>query len=1193
MTAASLTKTVAAVGLVLMLSWPAMGQVVSSRLEGLVQDQSQAVIPGVAIAATNVGTNIKYESVTNEAGRYVFVSLPPGPYTLTAELAGFKKVVHGGILLQIGDARTVNMVLETGDISENVTVVAETPLIDLTTTKIGSVVETRQILDLPLLGRNAMMLYYLQGGTNPKDSVGGQQQRGGVDGLAPNTNNVKVEGIAAGSPAYDHSPAAPISPVPQEAVGEYRVTTSGAGAEAGRGSGAQVSVFLKSGTNELHGSVFEFVRNTAFNANNFFSNRAGVARPTFQRHQFGFSVGGPIIKNRTFFFGTAEWQRQNEGIIQNRQVYTPALRQGIFRYNTQDANSTSVVDANGNPLVPIGTIDLLSVDPTRQGMDTVFLPSLLKVMPLPNNYDVGDGLNLAGYSYTTARPDNWYQWLLKIDHELSNRHHLSVSSSRFDETSYTSPGIDGIVTELRRNIKYATSLRLLSTFSPRLSNEFNIGGSAWDAPWPALHPLWDKPSGHIILTGLGNGNIFTDRTGQSNPAVNLGFSDNANWITGNHTVTFGGEFWYQTLNRSISFARGTGARGGNGIPFPVITTNILDNPANVPALPGLSSADRTRAQQLTNDLTGAIGTISQTFFLIRKSGYTPYEYNYQQVRQINASTYIQDIWKLRPSVSLNLGLRYELLPPGWIANVFVNPIGGAAGALGVQGPTGQPTRWGFAPKGGRGIMRFDKNNFAPRAGFSWDVFGKGRMTMSGSYGISYDRSMMVVFADFSTENYSSATAVTLTPFTRLSDPKLYGDILPIPVPQLFAPLGNTRDSRAYAVDPNIAVPYVQTWNFRLAQQIGANWRAEASYVGNHAVGQWRAENMNQIEMHKNGFLNAFKIAQSNLQQNGNPTTGQGLGPLDALFRLVPSSQYNLISQGQAGALADFLDTTTLVTGVRGGLVTRAGLPDTFFRFNPQVQNLNIVGNRNHSTWNGLKLAISRRMDEGLYVQGNYTFGKGLTDYVSQQVLFDPDYRDNANPRLDRTYNQFDSTHTLSVNWIYELPFGQGRRMMSNAPMLARTFLGGWQLNGIYSWVTGRPLRVTTGRFNLNANVASTPNFTGPRFHLSKVYKDSQITTLTTQQRAQFSNPGAGQAGDLPLWSLRGPGYSNLDMSMFKKFPLAFLGENVEAQFRVEFYNALNTTNFQEPAVNTNSGNFGVISSALPARIGQLALKIIF
>lgn len=1183
-----------------------IAQAVSARLEGVVLDQSPAVIPAVNVIVTNEATNIAYESVTNETGRYIFVTLPPGTYRVEAELPGFKRAVRGGVVLQIGDARTVNITLEPGDVSEKVTVIAEAPLMDLTTTKIGAVIEQRQIVDLPLNGRNAMMLFYQAAGVSPFDQVdnapnartGSQQQKGTVDGLT-NSNNVKVEGIFASQSAFDWSPADPTVAVPLEALGEYRITTSGGLSDAGRGSGAKVSVFLKSGTNQFHGSVFEFNRNTVFSANNFFNNRAGQPRPDVKRNQFGFSLGGPIVKNRTFFFGTVEWSRQNVAVIQNRLVYTPTLRTGIFRYNTQRPNSVSDVDANGNPIVPFGTINLLTVDSTRLGMDQAFVPQVLAALPPPNNYDIGDGLNTAGYRYTSPSPTNGDQELIKIDHELNNRNHLSFSFSRGYTVSPSVPLITGKRPGTSTTRRRAVSLRVVSTVSPRVTNELSLGGNLWHILSPLADLGQNTPGGkgNIQLTGLGTGNIWSTGVSQFHPAVNAGFSDSLSWIKGNHTWSFGGEFWKEIYNRV----------SGAFNPWPVLRTDNGSNPANVPALSGLSSQDRTLAQQLTNDLTGTIGSITQNFN-VRKDGYQQYLGNYMPMRNHESSLFMQDIWKARPNLTLNMGLRYDMLPPAYVKDgTFIQPIGGVGGALGIRGPTGQPTRWGFAPNNGRDIMGARKKNFGPTLGFSWDPFGKGDTTVSGSYGIAYDRLPATDYAQFSQANYGSTTTVILTPFARLSDPGFYGRVMPVPTPKLFADLGFTRESRAYVVDPNLRTPYVQSWSFRIARQIGSVWKVEAAYVGNHAVGLWRAVNFNQIEIRNNGFLDAFKIAQRNLAQNGSPTRGESLGNQQSLFALIPSSQNNLIATGQAAALADFLDTTTLNTGVRGGLIQTAGLPVTFFRFNPQVQNLNLVGNRTHSTWDGLKLDVGRRMQQGLYIHANYTLSKGFTDYIPGQQLFE-DYRDIANARLDKSVMDFDSTHMLSVNWIYELPVGHGRSLLANAPPLVEGILGGWQFNGIFNWVTGRPLRVltgdcsivntsstcSTGRFTLSQNMASTPNFTGSRFDMNTVNKSgAQITTLTAAQKAQFSNPGPGDPGDLPRISLRGPGFSNLDLSLFKKFRLRFLGETGEAQFRAEFFNALNHANFGSPNTNINSGSFGVINSAYSARVGQLALKILF
>ncbi|MBM3790952.1 MAG: TonB-dependent receptor, partial [Acidobacteria bacterium] len=644
---------------VLSASTNAHAQAVSARLEGRVMDPSQAIIPGVVVVATNENTNISTETITNDSGRFVFPNLTPGPYTLTAELPGFKKSVATGILLQIGDAKAQNLVLQVGDLSETVTVTGLGSAVDVTSTKVGAVVHDRQALDLPLQGRNAMMLIYLQAGTNPLDRLGGQQQVGVVDGLAPHTSSIKVEGILSSNPGYDYSPAHPNTPVPQEAVGEYRVSTSGEASDAGKGSGAQVKVLVKSGTNEFHGSVFEFNRNTVYNANNFFSNRAGEPRPVLRRNQFGFALGGPVIKDRTFFFVTAEWQRQNEDVIQNRLVYTSRLREGIFRFWKKGNNSGSLVDSNGNLLVPaedIGSINLLTVDPTRQGLDTVFVQSkLFPQLPLPNNYDVGDGLNTAGYRYTSARPHDYHTWLFKIDHQLARSHQAAFSYSRGRERQPQPALVNKKSAEDYEELRDGASLRVVSTLSPKLTNEISLGANLRTALRPITNPDQETPKGNIYLTGLDSGNINIIRSYQSNPAVNMGFQDNMTWVKGNHTVSFGGEFWKQTLNRKVGTQE-----------WPVIRTVNSSNPATVPSQPGLSSTDRGRAQQLTNDLTGAIGTITQSFYLNDPKGYRPYVNNYQQLRKVEWSLFIQDIWKMRPNFTLNFGLRYEAMPAVWI-----------------------------------------------------------------------------------------------------------------------------------------------------------------------------------------------------------------------------------------------------------------------------------------------------------------------------------------------------------------------------------------------------------------------------------------------------------------------------------------------------------------------------------------------
>jgi hypothetical protein len=1162
-------------------------QSVTARLEGVIRDTSGNVIAGAKVVATNVGDNRARATATNESGRYIFPNLQPGAYSVSVQFPGFQTLAADGIVLRVDDSRSLDLVLQIGQLSEVVTVTGDAPVVNVSNTKIGAVVENRQAVDLPLNGRDAMMLIYLQGGTNPLDRLGSQQQNGVVDGLAPSSSAIKVEGIAASNPGYDYSPSHPSMPVPQEAVGEYSITTSSDTVESGRGAGAQVKVLIKSGTNQFHGNVFEFNRNTAYNANNYFNNRNDIDKPVLLRNQFGFSFGGPIIRDKTFFFTTAEWQREVSASVENATVYTQSLREGIFRYYTKGGNSVSLVNSDGSLKVPdgdIGTIDLLTVDPSRQGLDTAFIPTLFPQLPLPNNYDVGDGLNTAGYRYNSSLPNDYYQFLIKVDHALTDKHQIAFTYSQYREHSPLAKMVNGISPEDFIERRRGGSLRITSNLLPNLVNELSIGANIRHALRPITNTMQLSPAGNIQLSGLG-GNISTLRSSQSNPAVNEGFSDAVTWMKGNHSLNFGGEFWFQTLNRR------TGNSGATG--FPQINTSNSSNPANVPALPGLNSSDRSRAQQLVNDLTGTIGQIYQTFYLTSKEGFVPYTNNYQQLRKREGGLFIQDNWKILPNLSLNVGLRYEVMPPIYIANgAYAYPINGLDGALGIQGPLGEPTRWGFEPDRGSGVFKTDLNNFGPNIGIAWDPFKDGLTSIRAGYRIAYDRSM-IVSGDFSTSNYGTSTAVTLTPSSaRLSD---LGDYLPLDVPQMFPVLGNTRESAAYVVDPNSSTPYTQSWSIGIQRELPGGWKVDASYVGNHAIGMWHGTNLNQVEIRDNGFLDAFKIAQKNLADNGNILTGQPIGTLEPLFSLLPASQNNLITQGQVASLANYIDTTTLQTGVRGGLLGLAGLPDTFFRFNPQVTDLWVVGNYTQSTWNGLKLSFTKRYANGFHLQANYTYGKGYTNNnsVSEQT-FTSANRDKANTSLDRSCNSAVSNHVAQINWVYELPIGKGKPFLKNLSGWQNYLLGGWQLNGIYYYASGRPISITTGRYNLNQSVASLPDFNGSFTQFSGVTKGDVIRFISPEEAAAFSNPEAGSAGNLQQYYFDGPGYSNLDASLFKTIPLNVLREGASLQFRAEFFNVLNQVNFGAPNTNINNGSFGVISSTRgDARIGQFALKVNF
>lgn len=1186
--------------LVACFSMLAFAQTAGARLEGIVRDTTGAVIPGVTVTATNEGTNISYSTVTNESGLYIFVNLVPGAYTITSELQGFKRYVNKGLVLKVADTLAINIPLEVGDVSTEVVVSAAAPLIDTTSGKIGSVVQERQILDLPLNGRNPMMLYYLQAGTNPRDTLGGQQAVGSVDGLRTNANNTRIEGVWASDASYDMSPAAPNVATPLEAIGEYRVTTSSATAEMGRGAGAQVQVVYRSGTNSFHGNVYEFNRNTVYNANNFFSNRSGTPRPVFLRNQYGASVGGPIRKDKTFFFTNWEGQREVQASIENRLVYTQTMREGIFRFNTAKANSTANVDSKGNPLVPFKTIDIFKIDSTRQGFDSSgIVAAKLKQIPLPNNYDLGDGFNLGAYRYVSSNPNHGNQFVTKIDHTLSNRHQLSGSVGGYWFNRGDAFMFSGLRSFESQEKKRNLMIGLVSALKPTLTNEFRIGATRRLTNTVPGNPANFDPKGNFQLSGLGsgrgggsNGNPLGVFLPQRNPIVAYNLNNNLSWVLRNHTIKFGFEVTHTTKNNWF---------GGDEY-IPAIYTSTANNPANVPAQTGLASADRSRAQQMVNDLTGTIGHINQIYNANSLAlGFIPYDTRHRLLRQREWGTFFQDTWKMAPNLTVNYGVRWDLLPPAYMKNgVYTYPKGGSASVFGISGPLGTYAT-DLAPDKGSGIIDWDWNNFGPHLGFTWDPFRDGRTSVSAYFRVSYDRQMQSVYSRIEDQNQGMNIALQALPFTRFNDPNLYqkvGDkaaILPIPVGKPFAPLPLTREGRAYALAETIRTPYTQSWSLRIQRELAGDWFVQMAYVGNTSVGGWRAINYNQIELRKNGFLEGFLAAQRNLAANGNPNKGESIGVLATLFgpmKGIPSSQNTNISQGRAATLANFADTTVF-NKVRGGLVTAAGLPITFFRINPQVANATIADNLSVSTWHGMKLEVGKRFSQGTYFQFNYTLGKGLTDYVGGQGQYD-DFRDNLNRKMDKTLQNFDSTHIAQANGLWELPFGAGKRWLNGASGWKQALLGGWQVNGIYQLATSRPFTISTGRSNLTLGDDSTANYSGKDFNIaSKVIKGDQILAITPEEKAMFSNPGPGSPGGVPQRAFRGPLYTNVDASLFKNLRAPFLGEQGTIQFRFEAFNLFNHPNFGLPTSNINSGSFGQISSAFSARILQIAAKLSF
>ncbi|HEY2934059.1 MAG TPA: TonB-dependent receptor [Acidobacteriota bacterium] len=751
-----------------------------SKLEGTVSDPSKAVIPGVLVVATNQETNVAAESYTNDSGLYVFPFLPPGTYTISAELPGFKKTAVTDFRLEVATTKTLNFTLTVGEITEAVTVKADSvQQIQLGTSDLGDVVFERKIKDLPLNGRLPIELIFLQpgmAGNNRQSSTGGLSANGArtvnnvlyMDGVNITNGELGTGSTSGILIATDVLPSV-------DTVEEFRVITGNPGAEYGRASGFQVNIVTKSGTNKVKGSVYEFYRGTVLNANTFFNNASPVKveRTPLLRNQFGGTIGGPVVipglyqgKNRTFFFFNYEGMRQSEAADLERTVLTSAARQGLYRFITAgvtrnpdtgavlNSNSRVVVDPVTGALRPgvAGIQTLNMVDSDKRFFDgiggdtTGLIKKIIDATPLPNTFTLtGDGLNTAGYRFNAPAKTKNDLFTIKIDHLISDKHNLSARANygrldRFGDVingSFTP--FPGGLTRTRLEDQVGYSLNIISSLKPKVTNEVRIGLSR---NIRLFSVTVDKPGTLAVSPGIITNPFRIDEL-QITPRQTFQVTDNLSWLRGSHALKMGMTFQSTPLNQvignnaiSLNFSSVQTGVGGALVNFP----QLFGNPAGANPIP---SANQALAGDLFNFLMGRIGSASADFNAISESEFGPLGTGKTRgFRERDWGFFFQDDWKVSRGLTLNLGVRYDWFQVPWEVNSFY-VLAKNRQLLDTQLDPSRPhepisfTRVG--PKFGTKIFNNDLNNFAPIVGFSWDPWGKNRTAIRGSYRISYDR----------------------------------------------------------------------------------------------------------------------------------------------------------------------------------------------------------------------------------------------------------------------------------------------------------------------------------------------------------------------------------------------------------------------------------------------------------------------
>ena len=1229
--------------LLLLLSTPAFAQTSNATLSGTVLDPQSAVVPNTTVTAENVATGIVLTATTNEAGIYLFPSLQPGVYRLSAEAPGFRRHIFNDVTIQVGARININFPLQVGPAAEVVDIVAQTEALLTGTATVGGVITSQQILDLPLPNRNALGATATQPGT-----VGDNFSGTRIAAL-----NITVDGVNVMDQSIN-SGVNSVVVVNPETIEEVRVVTSPVDAEFGRGTG-QVQVSTRSGSNAFHGSLYEYHSNTALNANNWFNNLQGEPRSTTISNAFGGWLGGPIDRERTFFFVNYSGARDRGADSVTSTTYTQTARQGIFRFfpGVQNGNANAAVptvDLLGNPTRPTSAtgplqiVDLFGRDPNRMTADpSGTVQKLLAVMPAPNDFRSGDGLNTAGHTWRRRRTLDFNQIFLNLDHNFNDRHtaeftlfHEDVDATNaFMPQSFPlSPG--GAAEETAA--LYVFNFK--SIISTRAFNEFRVGAQRarirFFAPWelPGGRDLMPTANGqgYLPMFALAFDPIPTDNEPQGRISPYYAYSDTFHWQRGRHAVKFGGEVRFASTNGFDSFGVMPRVAFGYGFGPGFVGINSF-------SIPGLGTNEAS-AQLLLADLAGSVDNVAQTFnaSLGPNPKFVAGIDRQRTWRQREFSFFVQDDYKLFPELTLNLGLRYEFFGIPWDANGrTAGVVGGSNGLFGISGSSwsdmyrpgeynGDFTRVQLigrnSPNPNVQLYNNDWNNFAPVVGLSWAIpyFGQNKTVLRAGYSVSYAREALSL-ADIVAGNQPGLR----TDGFDISDSYLNLTNMQLPLTPFGRPLEvvplTDRSQVVWAFDNNLRTPYVQNWNLSVQRELPGAFTLDVRYVGTKGTKLVRSVNVNEVNIFESGIAEAFRVTQNggnaplfDLLFEGfnlglgvvNGTTVTGSQSLRAF-----TSTRSYLANNNVGSLASYLNTVS-VFGERGGLLRISDLPENWVVVNPQFGGAFYVGNFSNSTYHSLQIESKKRLSKGLMMENNYTWSRTMGDEEGSSQDLVNSYRNGRDRRIDKRLLGFHRTHVFRNSGTWELPFGPNRYFLNSTPTIVDRLIEGWQIGGIFNVFSGAPtsLYAQVSSFNQHFDntatlVGSLPNSTGRvkktdngvvYFDDLKQVPDPVIANLTELQllntrstlkavtdssgRLVAVNPSPGALGSLSQTYLEGPGAFRLDVNLQKKIPLR---EGREFIVRADAFNVLNTPVFGGPNPDINSTTFGRITAAFPAR----------
>jgi len=1199
--------------LCLFVSIPARSQVTGATLTGTITDASGAVVAGATISTRDNATGITREVASDTVGLYTIPNLVPGNYEVRVSAKGFSTSVQSNLALAVGQQQQLNFSLKVGETATTVQVTEAAPQIDLTSSAVSGQVESETVRELPLNGRDWTSLAVLQPGVKQIEtqmafatSARGNRGFGGeltVSGQRSTFNNYRIDGITIN----DYAMAGPGDVVGLvlgvDAVEEFQVLTGGFPAEYGRATGGVVNAITRSGTNQFHGSVFEFLRNSALDSNDYFTRAAGAKKPAFKRNQFGATAGGPIFKDRLFIFGSYEGLRQTKGIPSSSNVFSDNARLGILQDPTlMTAGKPACLNELGttypNCTPPASCPTNASVlAPNADSCVTTYAAALIPFWPHANGAVSGDTGKFV-FGGVQAAPENF--GTTRVAYKIGNNDTL-LGTFLKDEQNFTQPDAFGDVGQVSSTSRTTIAVEETHTFGSSFVNAARVGfnrDNVHNQFTPtAILPLAADTTMTSAIPGqtaprLSVRGGVTDFNGGTNSGSrylhvwnSYQYYDDAIWTHGNHTVKFGGgaermlynEHTYQNPGGRYIFGGVNGSAGGpfdffNGQPshFEGGLLNIEDFP--------------------------------------------------REFRQTTFGAYVQDDWKMKPNLTLNLGIRYE---PTTVLKDGAGRITNLAPTITASSPTcGTPFAAPVPVQAGSvcgGVGSYYNNattkNFEPRIGFAWDPFKNGKTSVRGSFGL-YD---VDPFAGYFLLQQNQAGPFTI--FKSITgDPSITGANFGYQGGggALLNSLASKLSTSTVEATPRRS--YVDEWGLTVQRQLASDLSLTVGYVGSHGL--------HLITRGDDG--NMAGAPGSPQQASVTP-----YGYLFPCFQTSPAPGVNTCQTGK---------TTTGMSN----------------KLNPTMGVIRYIYWNASSNYNGLNVNLDKKFSHNLQFQVAYTFSKSLDD-TSQTIAGDT-FGNGINspwwwlPQAFYGPSDFNVHHTISINALYTIPTPKS---WSGAMKEA---LADWELGGIFAFNSGTPTTAINNGDPLNLGNGGADQF-GPLVQLPGCdpidhgYANSAAGSPQWINESCFSEPSVPSSvlGSLPYGcspfsvnsrfannpnndgrptkagpnfvfdptmpsycanlapfdvgrnSITGPHLFNLDFSVHKVFPIRRISESFNIQFRAEFFDITNHDNFVPPqpcSGDCNSGIFnqngtsagvGFISAyangQLPAREMQFALKV--